>query len=187
MSRRELSKRKVLLGVTGSIAAYKACMLVRLLKAAGADVRVIMTASASHFVGETTLACLSGNAVSKDLFDSGTPCEADHISLSNWADIIVVAPATANIIGKAAAGLADDLLSTTILSGIQKVLFAPAMNAAMYSNPLVQQNIEKLRGAGCAFVGPESGELACGEEGAGRLAEPELIVETIKATLSQPG
>ncbi len=183
MSKELLSKRKVVLGVTGSVAAYKACDLVRKLKAAGAEVRVLMTANAQRFVGAETLQSLSGNMVLTDLFAAPWERLPAHISLRQWADIILVAPATANIIGKAASGVADDLLSTTILCAIEKVVFAPAMNSAMYDNPVVQENIKKLRRIGCHFVEPESGPLACGAEGPGRLADANVILDKLSEAL----
>lgn len=187
MSDRPLSDRKVVLGITGSIAAYKACDLVRKLKDAGAEVKVVMTANASRFLSENTMQSLSGNPVLTEMFARPSQFVAEHVSLSKWADVILVAPATANIIGKAAAGIADDLLSTTILSAIRKVVFAPAMNSAMYENPFVQENIGRLSRVGCQFVGPESGPLLCGDEGAGRLAEPDLILEKVKSYLNRAG
>lgn len=182
-----LSQRKVVLGVTGSIAAYKACDLVRKLRDAGAEIRVVMTANARSFVGASTLQSLSGNKVVTDKFASPAEPVPEHLSLSQWADVILIAPATANIIGKAAAGIGDDVLSTTILSAIQKVVFAPAMNSAMYENPVVRDNISKLRQIGCEFVEPEAGFLACGEEGVGRLADADTIIEKLKGVVKEAG
>ncbi len=184
MSDDVLSKRRVLLGITGSIAAYKACELVRRLKDAGAEVRVVMTQHAAKFVGQATLLSLSGNRVSTDLFAPPDQWVPDHISLSRWAEVLLVAPATANIIGKVASGIADDLLSTTILSCRCRVLFAPAMNSAMYEHPVVQDNITKLRKLGFEFISPETGPLACGEEGVGRLADLNAILEKLRSVLS---
>jgi phosphopantothenoylcysteine decarboxylase/phosphopantothenate--cysteine ligase len=176
MSSGSLSERNILLGITGSVAAYKAAELVRRLRDAGADVRVIMSHNATRFLGEQTLLSLSGNKVITDLFGSGDEWASNHISLSQWAHVLLIAPASANIIGKAASGIADDIVSTVILSARCKVVFAPAMNAAMYQNPIVQENIGKLRRAGCEFIGPETGALACGEEGIGRLADVSSIL-----------
>jgi len=187
MTEESLSDRKIVLGITGSIAAYKACELLRDLKKAGAQVRTVLTRNARRFVGETALECLSGNKVHTDMFDS--PCQSlpDHVFLSEWAEVILVAPATANIIGKAAAGIADDLLSSIILAGMPKVAFAPAMHSAMFHSPVVRHNIDKLRGMGCQFIGPQYGPLASGEAGEGRLAEIGLILEKVHALLAQSG
>lgn len=184
MSHPSLSERRIVLGVSGSIAAYKACELVRRLRDAGAEVRVVMTANALRFVGADTLRSLSGHRVSTAMFTSESEPIPEHLSLKQWADLIVIAPATANIIGKAAAGIADDLLSAAILSAFPRVLFAPAMNSAMYRNPVLQENVAKLRRLGCEFVGPEAGLLACGEEGPGRLADTDVILERIQAALT---
>ncbi len=185
MSDTSLSERHIVLGVTGSVAAYKACHLIRRLRDAGAEVRVVMTANAGRFVGEETMRALSGNRVISDLFVGGDEWVANHIELGRWADLLLIAPATANIIGKAASGIADDVLSTAILSARCKIVFAPAMNTAMYDNAIVQGNIEKLRGVGCEFVPPEPGALACGERGTGRLADVDAILETVQRILRQ--
>ncbi len=183
MNDRPFSDKRIVLGITGSIAAYKACELVRRLKDAGAEVKVVMTENASKFIGENTLLSLSGNKVVTNMFPSDEEWMPDHISLAGWADLILIAPATANILGKAASGIADDVLSTTILCARCKVVFAPAMNSAMYENPIVQENIAKLRRLGYEFVEPEAGFLACGEEGVGRLADISTILEKLKASL----
>ncbi len=183
MSDPVLSERRIILGLTGSIAAYKTCELVRRLRGLGAEVRVVMTVNAMRFVGEETMQCLSGKRVLTDMFGSGSEEVPRHLSVRDWADLIVVAPATANIIGKAASGIADDLLSTIILSAMQKVVFAPAMNSGMYENLLVQENIATLRRAGCQFVGPQRGVLASGDEGTGRLADTNAIIQTIEDVL----
>jgi len=185
MNDRPFSNKKVLLGITGSMAAYKACELVRRLKDGGAEIKVVMTQNALKFLGETTLLSLSGNKVVTDTFASGEEWVADHISLTRWADVVLIAPATANIIGKVSSGIANDILSTTILSARCKVVFAPAMNSAMYENAIVQENIARLRRLGYEFVEPEAGFLACGEEGIGRLADTNMIVEKLKAVLQQ--
>lgn len=186
MSDKPLSKRRVVLGITGSVAAYKACELLRRLRDAGAEVRVVMTVNARRFLGEETLLALSGNRVITDLFGSADQWAANHIALSRWADLLLIAPATANILGKAASGIADDILSTAILSARCKIVFAPAMNTAMYENAIVQGNIEKLRGVGCEFVQPEAGALACGEDGIGRLADLGSILEKVERILQHP-
>jgi phosphopantothenoylcysteine decarboxylase/phosphopantothenate--cysteine ligase len=187
MSNSYLTNRKIVLGITGSIAAYKACEVLRTLKDAGAEVRVMMTPNSRRFLGEATMQCLSRNEVRTDMFASPVQSLPDHLSLSQWADVILIAPATANVIGKAAAGIADDIVSTTILAAIQKVVFAPAMNPAMYENPVVQENIAKLRRVGCEFAGPETGVLASGERGVGRLASPDLILQTVISVLKRSG
>ena len=179
-----LSGKNITVGVTGGIAAFKAAQLVSNLTAAGAVVRVIMTAAAQEFVRPLTFHTLSGRPVYTALFDRGE-APVQHIDLAAGSDLIVVAPATANIIGKIAGGLADDLLSTVVTAAVGPVLICPAMNVHMYQNPLVQQNIEKLKAAGYHFAEPGAGRLACGDVGPGRLAEPEVITDTIETILSR--
>lgn len=174
-------KHRIVLGITGGIAAYKACELTRLIKKAGWDVRVVETENAVKFVPPLTFETLSGNRVSTDTFDY--PFEIEHISLAKFADILVIAPATADIIGKIACGIADDLLSTTAMAVPCPVLIAPAMNNIMWHNAAVQSNIETLKNRGFLFVGPESGELACGDKDTGRMSEPAAIFEEIKQIL----
>ncbi len=172
---------KVIVGITGGIAAYKAPELVRQLVKAGHEVRCAATEHALEFVTRVTLETVSGNALYSDLFASG---RTEHVSLKDWGDLLVVAPATANIIGKVANGIADDALSTLLLAFSGKpVVMAPAMNCEMWAHPAVQHNIETLKGWGIRMVGPESGELACGVSGVGRMAEPEQIAAYI-ASLS---
>ncbi len=182
-----LEGRHVILGVTGSIAAYKACEVLRRLKAEGADVRVVMTESACHLVGPTTFRSLSGAPVAVSMFDGEQGGDLRHISLSEWGEIVVVAPATANILGKVAHGIADDLLSTTIMATEAPAAFAPAMNYRMWRNAVVQGNVERLRALGYHFWGPEEGRLASGAVGVGRMAEPAEIVEGVVALLSGGG
>lgn len=170
--------RQVVLGVTGSIAAYKAAELVRLLVKSRVGVEVILTRAGAQFLTPLTLSTLSGRPVTTDLWDAtgGDPQAGIwHIQASRESDLIVVAPATGNILGKAAHGIADDALSTAILASTAPVLFAPAMNTKMWEHPAVQDNVRILRSRGAQFVAPGSGELACGEVGAGRMAEPEEI------------
>ncbi len=177
-----LTGKTIILGVTGSIAAYKAAEIIRSLKALNANVRVIMTMNAAKFIGETTLQTLSGNPVYIDMFPDSSRVEDSltHITVSNAADLFLIAPATANIIGKAANGIADDLLSTTLLSvGNKPVLIAPAMNERMYTNHIYKHNEKKLRISGIKFVDPEYGKLACGDEGDGRLASVDSIVQHV--------
>ncbi|OPX31399.1 MAG: hypothetical protein B1H40_04075 [Candidatus Latescibacteria bacterium 4484_181] len=180
-----LVARKVIVGVTGSIAAYKSAELVRKLKQRGAEVTAVMTPAASQFISPLTLETLSGKPVASELFPATRRPDILHISLAKWADLMVVAPATANIIGKVAAGIADELLATVIMATQAPVLFAPAMNTAMFSNPILTANISKLRQYGYQFVEPEVGELASGEEGKGRLAPIETILEAIEKLSSR--
>ncbi len=170
---------RVLIGVTGSIAAYKAAEVVSLLVKAGAEVSVVMTQHASHLIGEATFRGLTGNEVRVDLFESGTK-RPIHIEIATQHDVIAIVPATANVIGKIANGICDDLLTTVVLSSKVPLIVAPAMNEAMYLSTAVQENLAKLRQRGCHIVEPETGWLACGQEGKGRLASSEKIVEIIK-------
>ncbi len=175
-----LAGRKVLVGVTGSIAAYRAAEVVRGLVREGAETRVVMTAAARRFVSHVTFATLSGHPVATRLFDGGPV----HIELARFAEAAVVVPATANILGKVAHGIADDLLSTVLLACTAPVLFCPAMNASMYRHPAVQASIGRLKEMGYHFAEPGTGALACGEEGPGRLAEPEAILEHVGRLLA---
>ncbi|MBK5274484.1 MAG: bifunctional phosphopantothenoylcysteine decarboxylase/phosphopantothenate--cysteine ligase CoaBC [Desulfuromonadales bacterium] len=179
-----LKEKQIVLGVTGGIAAYKAVELLRLLTKAGADVHVIMTSSAQEFVAPLTFQTLSANPVHTELFNLIAEREIGHIALADRADLFVIAPATANVIGKIASGIADDMLTTTIMATKAPVLFAPAMNVNMYTNPIYRENEERLRKHGYLFVPPEKGALACGWEGEGKLAAPETIFEAIVAALS---
>jgi len=172
-----LKNKNVVLGITGGIAAYKGAELCRLLVKAGARVRVVMTAAAQKFIGPLTLQTLSGSPVSDDLFDADAEARIGHIQLGDQADLIVVAPATADSIARFAAGRADDLLAAVVLASRAPVLLAPAMNVNMWGNPLVQQNLGRLVALGrFRTVGPDAGELACGWVGEGRLIEPTEIV-----------
>lgn len=174
-----LEGKKVLLGVTGGIAAYKALEVVSLLKKSGAEVKVIMTHNACKFVAPLSFQTLSQNLVAVDMFDDEQSAEVRHIALAKWADIFAIVPATANIIGKIASGIADDMLSTTVLACKAPLLVAPAMNTAMYESHFVQKNIEELKRIGVEFVEPNSGMLACGDSGKGKLPQPEEIFEKI--------
>ena len=172
---------KIVVGITGGIAAYKTPELVRLLKKAGHEVRCAATEHALEFVTRVSLETVSGAPLYSDLFASG---RTEHISLKDWGEMLVVAPATANIIGKVAGGIADDALSTLLLAFSGKpVIMAPAMNCEMWAHPAVQRNIETLKGWGIRMVGPEEGELACGVNGMGRMSEPETIVQCVAAML----
>lgn len=179
-ARRPLAGRTVTLGVTGGIAAYKSAEIVRLLKKAHLDVQVIMTAAATELMSRHALATLSEHPVAVDLFTpSGERPGIGHIELSRSAEVMLIAPATANILGKVAAGIADDLLSTTIMASDVPVIFAPAMNVRMWENPAVAANLTLLRQRGYLFVNPEAGDLACGESGAGRMAAPAAIADVV--------
>jgi phosphopantothenoylcysteine decarboxylase/phosphopantothenate--cysteine ligase len=168
---RPFDDKRVLVGVSGGIAAYKTAELVRQLLQAGSDVQVILTSSGARFVGPTTFEGLTRRPVLTSLWEGSL----QHIDLGRWADAIVVAPATANLLAKLAAGIADDLLTTTLLAAPQRALLAPAMNTRMYEHPATQANLETLRGYGHELVGPAFGELAEGEEGWGRMVEPDVI------------
>ena len=181
-----LNSKTIVLGVTGGIAAYKAVELLRLLTKAGADVHVIMTRSAQEFVTPLTFQTLSHNPVHTELFNLIAEREIGHISLADRADLLVITPATANIIGKLACGIADDMLTTTVMATKAPILVAPAMNVNMYCNPIYQENEERLRRHGFLFVEPVKGELACGWEGDGKLQTPEVIFEeAVKALTTQ--
>jgi len=179
-----LKGRKIVLGVTGGIAAYKAAELVRELVKSQAEVHVVMTRNAQAFITLLTFQTLSENPVTTELFNLIAESEIGHIALADRAEVLVIAPATANIIGKIAAGIADDMLTTIVMATKAPVLLAPAMNVHMWENPICQENIQRLRSRGYHFIDPEAGELACGYEGIGRLAEIPAIVEEIRALLS---
>lgn len=175
-----LKGKNILVGVTGGIAAYKAVDLVSKLKKKGANVQVIMTEAATEFVKPLTFQTMSQNIVYVDIFAEVKAWEVEHISLAEKADLILVAPATANTIGKIANGIADDMLSTVIMATESKVIFAPAMNTHMYSNPIVEENMKKLTKLDYEFIEPGSGLLACGTYGAGRMAENVDIIEYVE-------
>ncbi|MEN8259377.1 MAG: bifunctional phosphopantothenoylcysteine decarboxylase/phosphopantothenate--cysteine ligase CoaBC [Pseudomonadota bacterium] len=182
----KLSGKRVLVGVCGGIAAYKAAELVRLLKVAGADVRVVMTRAAAAFVAPLTFQALSGNEVYLDLLDPDQEAAMGHISLSRWAEQIIIAPATADFIAKLRAGLADDLLSTLCLAAEVPIRLAPAMNRAMWINPATRDNIDSVARRGISILGPDQGEMACGETGVGRMLEPVEILSLVFAEVVQP-
>jgi phosphopantothenoylcysteine decarboxylase/phosphopantothenate--cysteine ligase len=179
-----LKDKQIILGVTGGIAAYKAVELLRLLTKAGAKVHVIMTRSAQEFVTPLTFQTLSANPVHTEMFDLIAEQEIGHISLADRADLFIIAPATANFVGKVACGIADDMLTTTVMATKAPVLIAPAMNVNMYSNPIYRDNEDRLRRFGYLFVPPQKGALACGWEGEGKLADPEAIFEAAVAVLT---
>jgi len=174
-----LQGKKIVVGVTGGIAAYKAVEVVSRLKKTGALVQVIMTKAATNFVTPLTFREISGNPTIVDMWAEPKNWNVEHIALANMADLFLVVPATANIIGKIANGIADDMLSTTIMATQAPVIFAPAMNSNMYLNPIVKNNVDTLANLGYGFIEPESGMLACGVEGPGRLPEPAVIVEKV--------
>ena len=169
--------KEILLGVTGGIAAYKSAMIVSRLTQKGIGVTVVMTRSATKLVAPQTFEALSGRPVRYSVF--GSNMSHAHIELARSADLFCIAPATANILAKAAHGIADDLVSTLILSFDKPILFAPAMNSEMWKKPSVRRNVKQLQDDGMLFIGPESGHLSCGEAGVGRMAEPEIIIEKI--------
>lgn len=170
----------IVIGITGGISAYKACGLVSYLRSEEANVDVIMTKNATEFITPLTLETLSGNKVIIDMFLCPDYRDVHHISLASKADLFIIAPATANIIGKVANGIADDMLSTTIMATKAPVVFAPAMNTNMYENPIVQNNIEKLKEYGYKFIEPSIGNLACGVTAKGKLPKTEEIVKYLR-------
>ncbi|MFN3538304.1 MAG: bifunctional phosphopantothenoylcysteine decarboxylase/phosphopantothenate--cysteine ligase CoaBC, partial [Brevundimonas sp.] len=182
---------KILLIVGGGIAAYKALELVRLMKKAGMTVRAVLTGAGAEFVTPLSLASLTGHPVHQALFSPEDETAMGHIELSRWADLIVVAPATAGLMAKAANGLGDDLASTALLATDKRVLLAPAMNVRMWEHPAVKANLARLTGFdglhGMAIVGPDEGEMACGEYGPGRMAEPAAILEAVQGLLAGAG
>jgi len=175
----------ILIGVTGSIAAYKTAEIVSRLVKASYNVHVIMTREATRLVGPLTFATLSRNPVTTDLFDEAADWKPTHISLADAADLLVIAPATANIIAKLALGIADDALSSIALACQAPLLIAPAMNGKMWQHPATQQNVATLKKRGATFIGPEAGLLACGYEGLGRMWNIEGIVEAIERAVPQ--
>ncbi|HSQ89654.1 bifunctional phosphopantothenoylcysteine decarboxylase/phosphopantothenate--cysteine ligase CoaBC [Romboutsia sp.] len=176
--------RTVVIGVSGGIAVYKTLDVISRLRKLGVNVNVIMTKSATEFVTPLSFQSLSQNYVVCDMFEDPKTWDVEHISLAKRADVFLIAPATANVIGKMANGIADDMLTTTVMATKGKVLIAPAMNTNMYENPLVQRNISILKELGYNFVDPESGRLACGDTGKGKLATPETIVDEVVKLLS---
>jgi len=176
--------KNIVLGITGSIAAYKSVEIISQLVKSEANVTIIMTKSATQFISPLTLQTISKNKVIIDLFEIPISCDVEHISLAQQTDIFVIAPATANIIGKIASGIADDFLTTYALACRAPILIVPAMNEKMYLNPILQENIKKLKGCGVYFIEPEEGALACGDKGRGRLASLDKILAAIEAILN---
>lgn len=187
MTPTSLSGRRILLVITGGIAAYKSLTLIRELKKRGAEVRCVLSGNAHHFVTPLSVAAISENPVYSDQFSLTDENEIGHIDLSREADLVVVAPATANVIAKMAHGLADDPASTVLLASRTRILLAPAMNTAMWENPVTVSNMEILRSRGVLQVGPGEGELACGEAGAGRMVDPPEILEAVARALKPGG
>ena len=171
--------KHVVMGVTGSIAAYKACDIVSGLRKKGVDVHVILTKAGAEIITPLALETMSNNPVITDMFNRENPWEVEHISLAKLADLFLIAPATANFMGKMAAGIADDMLTTTVMATKAPVLIAPAMNSNMYLNPAVQANMDALKQRGCEFIDPAVGHLACGDEGVGKLADVQDIVDAV--------
>ncbi|WP_268877397.1 bifunctional phosphopantothenoylcysteine decarboxylase/phosphopantothenate--cysteine ligase CoaBC [Alteribacter lacisalsi] len=179
------SKKRILLCVTGGIAMFKAAALTSRLSQNGYDVRVMMTESAGEFVTPLTFQALSRNPVYTNTFDEQDPAKIAHIDVADWADLVIIAPATANVIGKLANGIADDMVTTTLLASTAHVMVAPAMNVHMYAHPAVSKNMETLKSFGYTFIEPGEGFLACGYEGKGRMEEPEVIMAEAEAFFSR--
>lgn len=173
----------VVVGVTGSIAAFKAAALVSLLVKDGLDVRVVMTREAEQFITPLTLQMISQNKVSRGMFETGDAWDVEHVSLADAADLVVIAPATANVIAKLAVGMADDLLTCVALATKAPLLVAPAMNDGMYANSATQENIGALKKRGVVFIGPDKGRLACGRDAMGRMSDVEEIAKAVKKAL----
>ncbi len=174
-----LAGRRIIVGVSGGIAAYKSPILVRRLREAGAEVQAVTTSGAEHFVTTTTLQAVSGRPVRRSLWDEHAEAAMGHIELARWADLLVIAPATADLLARLAAGRADDLLCTLRLATRAPVLLAPAMNVAMWEHPATGRNLRQLEADGCRIAGPDSGPMACGEYGPGRMVEPDVLLELV--------
>ena len=175
--------KTIVIGITGGIAAYKTLDVISKLKKLNYNVHVIMTSNAQMFVTPLSFQTMSQNMVVTDMFHESKSWEIEHISLAKKADMILIAPASANIIGKIAGGICDDILSTTIMAAKCHIVFAPAMNSNMYENEILQDNIEKLKAKGFLFIAPQIGRLACGDVGRGKLADPSSIVEAVEEIL----
>jgi len=182
-----LANKTILLGITGSIAAYKAADLASKLTQTGARVEVVMTVSATKFIAPLTLRCLTGRPVVTDMFELAFEVSIEHVALAEAANVVVIAPATASVIAKLAAGISDDMLTCTVLATKAPIILAPAMNANMFENPITQDNLNKLKARGFTIVGPAYGRLASGKIGLGRLAEVDKIIGTIKQVLGRSG
>ncbi len=176
-----LKNKKIIVGITGSIAAYKTPLLVSFLVSEGAEVKTVMTGNAGFFVGKLTFRTLTKNPVYSGLFDSDADFDPEHIALADWCDLLLIAPATANAISKIAAGVCDDILSTLALSvKNEKIMIVPAMNSKMWLKPVIKRNVEALKKDGCLFAGPVKGRLACGQDGEGRMLEPADILREVR-------
>jgi phosphopantothenoylcysteine synthetase/decarboxylase len=175
----------VVVGVTGSIAAFKAAALVSALVKIGLEVRVVMTKEAEYFITPLTLQMISGNKVSREMFEASGVWDVEHVSLADAADLVVIAPATANFLAKLAGGVCDDLLACVVLATQAKVLIAPAMNDGMYAHPATKDNIARLKKFGYKFIGPKKGRLACGRDAMGRMSDVEDIVKAVKKALKE--
>ena len=171
--------KKILIGITGGIAIYKTLILIRLLKKSNYEIKCIMTNNATKLISPQLFNTISGNIVKTEIFDNTTE-EINHINLTRWADLVIVVPATANIIGKMANGIADDLLSSTLIASNKTIMIAPTMNEYMYNNPAVQRNLKQLKEDGIVIIEPKKGQLACNENGDGRMEEPENIFNIIE-------
>ena len=182
---KQLANKHILLCVTGGIAAYKAAEIIRLFKTSGANIRVLMTEAAQEFITPLTMQALSGNQVHTDLLDTKAEAAMGHIELAKWSDIILIAPCSANSIARLASGKGDDLMTAVCLAAECKIYFAPAMNQAMWSDSRTQENFKKLINNNFISIGPDSGEQACGDEGFGRMSEPQQIINQIASSFSQ--
>jgi phosphopantothenoylcysteine decarboxylase/phosphopantothenate--cysteine ligase len=178
-----MKNKTIVLGITGSIAAYKSAELIRIFVKAGAGVIPVMTKNACRFITPLTVQTLSKNKVYSDMFETVSDWEIEHVCVAKKADVLLIAPASANVIAKLAAGLADDALTTLALAVKCPVVICPAMNGTMYKNKITQHNIENLKKLGYIFIGPETGELACGDDDAGRMTEPKNIADEIRKLL----
>ena len=176
---KNLLNKKILFIICGGISAYKSLETIRLFKKSGAEIKTILTASAKEFVTPLSITALSQGKVYSELFSVENETEMDHISLSRWADVVVIAPATANTISKLAQGTTDDLASTVVLASDKSIYLAPAMNVRMWEHPTTKLNLKKLNGFGYKLIGPEIGDMACGEYGEGKMSDPIKIVEEI--------
>ena len=177
---KNLNNKKILFIICGGISAYKSLETIRLLKKNGAEIKTILTSSAKEFVTPLSVASLSQGKVYSDLFSLENETEMDHISLSRWADVVIVAPTTANTISKLAQGTTDDLASTVILASNKQIYLAPAMNVRMWEHKSTKINLKKLKDFGYKFIGPEIGDMACGEYGEGKMSEPKEIIDKLK-------
>ena len=178
-----MAGKRIVLGVTGSIAAYKSCDIINSLRRSGCEVKVVMSPDAGHFITPLSLQTLSSNKVVTDMFEKQEEWDVCHVSLAAWADLILIAPASADMISKLACGLANCIVSATVLAGKAKVLIAPAMNDRMYKHRAIQENIARLKKFGYKFIDPKKGHLACGYKAIGHIADTEDIIKAVKKAL----